>query len=103
MNIVSLVFSCVVVMVDFFLRPNVTVSDDALNSYKPAYNWIEIGCYLVAIPLQAIFVPIMEGQYLEMMKEFGMENFFLQSCGKVFHFLALYGVKWPFSKGRRTR
>ena len=69
LNIVSLVFSCVVVMVDFSLPPNVTVSDDALNSYKPAYNWIEIGCYLVAIPFQAIFVPFMKGQYLEMMRE----------------------------------
>ena len=69
MNIVSLVFSFIVVMVDFFLPPNVTVWGDSLNSYKPAYNWIEIGCYLAAIPLQAIFVPIMKGQYLEMMKE----------------------------------
>ena len=68
MNIVSLVFSCIVVMVDFFLPPNVTALDD-INSYKPAYNWIEIGCYLVAIPFQAIFVPFMKGQYLEMVKE----------------------------------
>ena len=69
MNIVSLVFSCIVVMVDFFLPPNITVSDDSLNSYKPAYNWIEIGCYLAVIPLQAIFIPFMRGQYLEMLKE----------------------------------
>ena len=69
MNIVSLVFSCIVVMVDFFLPPNITISDDTIESYKPAYNWIEIGCYLVLIPFQAIFVAFMKGQYLEMMKK----------------------------------
>ena len=69
MNIVSLVFSCIVVMVDFFLPPNITISDDTIESYKPAYNWIEIGCYLVLIPFQVIFVAFMKGQYLEMMKE----------------------------------
>ena len=56
-------------MVDFFLPPNITVLDDSLNPFKPAYNWIEIGCYLVVIPLQAIFIPFMRGQYLEMLKE----------------------------------
>ena len=59
MTIISLMWSLIVVMVDLILAP---------QQPRKAYNWIEIGCYLAAIPLQIICFLLIKNQYSQMTK-----------------------------------
>ena len=55
-------WSLIVVVVDCALPPS------SIYKMHPAYNWIEIGCYLAAIPLQIICFLLIKNQYSQMTK-----------------------------------
>jgi len=59
MTIISIMWSLIAVMVDLILAP---------QQPRKAYNWIEIGCYLAAIPLQIICFLLIKNQYSQMTK-----------------------------------
>ena len=62
MTIISIIWSLIVVVVDCALPPCCAYSTGQ------DYNWIEIGCYLAAIPLQIICFLLIKNQYSQMTK-----------------------------------
>ena len=60
MTIISLMWSLIVVVIDCALSP--------FGNQKQNYNWIEIGCYFAAIPLQIICFLLIKNQYSQMTK-----------------------------------